>query len=188
MERKKIYAYLIIILLWVIPGYINGQSEEESCSLAFSLPEIALIDIEPAGISNISLTLTTNPESGLPVTASGAVNDDLWINYTSSLATGSNNRSVTVQISSGAIPSGVAVTLQPSAFSGSGSGITGTPVGPVSLSSTSQTLISGIGRCFTGNGMNNGHRLNYSLEITNYNSLRFNESSTIQIAFTLTDN
>lgn len=185
--NKQIITIMLVVLI-VLPVITRGQNSEGSSSLAFTIPEIALLDIEPSGISNITLSLTTDTESGLPVTAAGAVNSDLWINYTSCLATGSNNRSVTVQIASGTVPNGVTLTLQPSAYSGSGQGSTGTPTGPVTLSATPQVLINAIGRCYTGNGPSNGHRLNYSLSISDYSALRYDASSTIQIAFTLTDN
>ncbi|MBN1821845.1 MAG: hypothetical protein JXR31_14720 [Prolixibacteraceae bacterium] len=188
INANKKLLFFIPALFLLASVNVNGQDDEDDCSLAFSIPEIALLDIEPTGMSNISLTLTTNPESGLPVATSGATNDDLWINYTSCLATGSSNRSVSVHIASGSVPGGLRLRLTSSSYSGSGQGSFGTPAGTINLSATPQTIISGIGRCYTGNGQNNGHKLNYSLSISNYNLLKYNNSTTIQIAFTLTDN
>ena len=181
-------ASIILILFFITSQEVWAQNDEDDCSLSFTIPEIALLDIEPSGLSNISLTLTADSESGLPISASGAINDDLWINYTSCLATGSNSRSVSVHIASGSIPNGVSLILSPSAYSGSGQGTFGSPSRNIILSNTPQTLISGIGRCYTGDGQNNGHKLSYSLNISDYNSLNYNNSTTIQIAFTLTDN
>lgn len=165
-----------------------AQDDEGGCSLSFTIPEIALIDIEPSGLSNIYLTLEAGSESGQPITAKGSINDDLWINYTSCLASGGSSRSVSVQVASGTIPEGVQLILSPSGYSGNGQGTHGSPVGEIILSQTPQTLISGIGRCFTGDGQNNGHKLNYTIRISDYNLLNIDESSNIQIAFTLTDN
>lgn len=181
-------AILGLIFLIILPIWVSGQADEDNCSLAFSIPEVALLDIEPSGLSNITLTLTTNPESGLPVSATGALNENLWINYTSCIATNGNNRSVTAHVSSGTIPSGVTLSLFSDAYAGTGGqGNFGTPAGTISLSSTPKTLISNIGRCYTGDGQNKGHKLHYSLGISDFQALRHNQSSTIQIVFTLSE-
>jgi hypothetical protein len=176
--------FLILLFIPAIGAYGQTQGTE---SIGFTIPQIALVDVEPSGSSSITFTLTIDPESGLPVSASDAINNNLWINYSSCFPTGGNNRRVTVQVASGAIPPGVTLTLLASAFSGSGSGTRGTSAGSVNLTGTPETIISGIGRCYTGDGQNNGHRLNYSLSISDYSALKFNQSATIQIAFTLTD-
>ena len=179
-------AMMISCFLFFIKSY--AQDDEDGCSLSFSIPEMALIDIEPPGLSHLHLTLEAGSESGQPITAKGSINDNLWINYTSCMASGAGSRSVSVHVASGTIPEGVQLILSPSGFSGNGRGTHGIPVGEVILSQTPQTLISGIGRCFTGDGQNNGHKLNYTLRISDYNSLNFDDSSNLQIAFTLTDN
>lgn len=191
MKMQVTFKQLKIILFVVIVGlplFACPQTDEDNCSVQFSLPEIALLDIEPTSTTNIELSLTTDPESGLPLTSNDAANQSLWINYTSSLPTGGNNRTVTVQVSGGSIPAGININLSSSAYSGSGQGTLGTPSGILILSTTPKTLITNIGRCFTGNGQNNGHRLNYSLSISDFQALRYNNSSTIQVVFTLTDN
>ncbi|NQU85292.1 MAG: hypothetical protein HQ541_05985 [Mariniphaga sp.] len=184
----KTFLGLVLVISVISPTKILGQSEEAYSDLLFTIPEVALLDVEPVGISNITLVLTGNTEAGLPISASDASNNNLWINYTSSLATGSPNRSVSVQVASGSIPSGVALSLYASSDSGNGDGSMGSPTGTLNVTNSPQVLISGIGRCYTGNGQNRGHRLNYSLSISDYNELNFIESATIQIAFTLSDN
>jgi hypothetical protein len=183
---RKITALMLFGFMFFITS--NAQDDEGECSLSFTIPEIALIDIEPSGLSNVYLTLEAGSETGQPVTVKGSIHDELWINYTSCLTSGGSSRSVSVQVASGTIPDGVQLILSPSGFSGSGKGTHGIPVGEVILSQTPQTLISGIGRCFTGDGQKNGHKLSYSLRISDYQSLNIEESSNIQIAFTLTDN
>jgi hypothetical protein len=182
MNIKK----LILVLLFMPIHWVYCQTTG-NINLAFAIPQVALVDIEPSASSSISFALTVNNESGQPISATGATNNSLWINYSSTFPTGGLNRKVTVQVSSGTIPSGIDITLTPDSYSGTGQGTFGTSAGAVVLSATPKTLISGIGRCYTGNGNTNGHRLNYALSISSYQSLYYNQSTTLQIAFTLTD-
>ena len=184
---KKITGNIFVIIIILHPFFGFGQADQDNVALQFSIPGIAILDIEPASISEITLMLTADSEAGAEINYADAVNNDLWLNYTSAYATGNNNRSITVQIVSGTIPAGVNLSLSPSAYSGNGQGSFGTPVS-LNLSALPQTVISGIGRCYTGDGQNNGHQLNYSLSISNYQDLNNISAATVQIVFTLIDN
>jgi hypothetical protein len=187
MEAISGFIKKVIPVLLFMPIYSGYSQTSGNVNLPFTIPQVALIDIEPSASSSISFALTVDNESGQPINATGATNNSLWINYSSTFPTGSPNRKVTVQVSSGTIPSGIDITLTPDSYSGTGQGTFGTSAGAVVLSATPKTLISGIGRCYTGNGNTNGHRLNYALSISNYQSLYYNQSATLLIAFTLTD-
>jgi len=188
MEKIVKFITASVFLLFVISGNNLYAQDSGSRNINFSIPEIALVDIEPVGMSNISLTLNPDTESGLPVVATSAVNNNLWINYTSSYASGGATRKINANISSGTAPAGVSLNLSASAYSGTGLGTKGTSAGTITLSASPQAIITGIGRCYTGDGQNNGHRLTYSLSIADYAKLNYDASSTIQIVFTIADN
>lgn len=162
-----------------------AQSASGSSLTTLTLSEIALIDIEPNN-SPISIGVSAPVEAGNPISTT-TVSNTKWINYTSAVPTGSS-RNIAVQVSSGTIPTGVNLAITASSFSGSGAGATGTPTGSVNLSGSPQTIIAGIGGAFTGNGINNGHSLTYSLSIGNISLLQQNSSSTVTVTFTLIDN
>ena len=177
----------VVFLLTALYNYSIAQSDGQA-DVLFSIPEVALVDIEPSGF-DIQLSLAAQSKAGLPVeSVVSSENNSLWINYTSSLSTRSNTRSVSVQITNGKVPAGIILVLKASPDAGNGQGTTGIPVGEVYVSSSPQTIISGIGRCYTGNGPNYGHQLSYSLIISDFSALDYGESSTLQIAYTITDN
>jgi len=58
--------------------------------------------------------------------------------------------------------------------------------------SSAQNIIDGVGSAYTGNGANKGHNLTYSLTQKaasgSYADLDFNQSQTVSITYTLSDN
>jgi hypothetical protein len=76
--------------------------------------------------------------------------------------------------------------LSTATVAGIGKGKLGSPSGILTLSSTPQTIVSGIGGAYTGDG-NNGYKLTYSLEIYDYKLLDFDQSAELSITLTLSD-
>jgi len=78
-----------------------------------------------------------------------------------------------------------------SSYTGNRNGKTGTPAGKIALSGDAQDIITEIGSCYTGDGANNGHLLHYSLELNDgssaYSSLNFDQSTTLYVTYTLSD-
>ncbi len=85
-----------------------------------------------------------------------------------------------------AAPSGIYLKLSTATVAGIGKGKLGSPSGILTLSSTPQTIVSGIGGAYTGDG-NNGYKLTYSLEIYDYKLLDFDQSAELSITLTLSD-
>ena len=180
-------AGLCALLLF---GPAGMQEVKAQPNLVFNvlIPEIALVDVEPEGNNNISLDLTPPSEAGLGASGTSAHNNSLWLNYTSSKSAGGPSRSIYVQ-AIGTIPSGVQIKLQASARSGAGgAGVFGTPLfTPVILNNSPQLLISGIGGCYTGNGIGFGHQLHFSIEISDYSFLDIPGNSDVHISYTIAD-
>ncbi|VAW22727.1 hypothetical protein MNBD_BACTEROID01-99, partial [hydrothermal vent metagenome] len=115
-------------------------------------------------------------------------NSSVWVNY-SSVVAAQASRNVTVQITNGSVPTGLTLTVAADVDAGAGNGTAGSSAGTVTLSSTAQTLISGVKSCWTGNGSGSGHNLTYALNLTsadNYSDLA-NADTDITITYTLTD-
>jgi hypothetical protein len=129
-------------------------------TITISIPEVALVDIEPAATKNITLGFTAPTEAGNPIIPSAA-NNTLWLNYSSIKSVADPSRNVSVKLN--AVIPGVDVHVTAAAATGSGAGTLGTSAGLLTLSAADQTIISGIGSAYTGNGTNNGHNLTYAL-------------------------
>lgn len=153
-----------------------------SRSVAISLPVVTLMDIEPSGA--ISLNYTAPSEAGNAVTAP-ASNSSKWINYTSAIAPSGLARRITASVNQ-TIP-GIDIKILAAAATGSGGGTLGVPSPQITLTTSAQTIISGIGGAFTGNGANNGHQLTITLGINNYSNLNARSNTPVIITYTITE-
>ncbi|WP_336688318.1 MULTISPECIES: hypothetical protein [unclassified Chryseobacterium] len=153
-----------------------------SRSVAISLPVVTLMDIEPSGA--ISLNYTAPSEAGNAVTAP-ASNSSKWINYTSAIASSGLARRITASVNQ-TIP-GIDIKIMAAVATGSGGGTLGVPSPQITLTTSAQTIISGIGGAFTGNGANNGHQLTIALGINNYSNLNARSNTPVIITYTITE-
>lgn len=181
----------LIVLLFGLNVAVMGQTLVASGqhSVTLQLPAIALLDIEPAGSSTVNLSLESPVEAGEPLIAgAGSTSNTNWLNYTSAVSEGGASRIITVQITGGIVPAGTAIRLHTGAYSGTGAGILGIPAGTLTLSDTPQTCIISIRGAYTGKGSNNGHRLNYTLDVTDYGLLTGGAPTSLTITYTLIEN
>lgn len=147
-----------------------------------TIPEIAIMDIEP-NTADVILEFNAPSEPGaelLPIAG-----DTKWLNYTATRSIGATFKEITAQISNGTQIPGLTIELVISAYQGSGEGELGTTVGSVNLSPTAQTIIYGIGGCYTGTGNNYGHEIQYNARITDYTLFEVPASSSLDILFTI---
>lgn len=164
-----------------------AQVNEDVHDVFFTIPEIAIVDVEPNN-STVVLTFEQPNEAGAPVTIStNSTDNSKWLNYSSSLSPSATTRNITAQITSGVVPTGVDLRLQTENYSGIGQGVLGNSIGLITLNNTAQNIITGIGGSYTGDGANNGHQLTFSLSIDQYGLLDYDKSATIEVTFTITD-
>ncbi|SFP25507.1 hypothetical protein SAMN04515674_102127 [Pseudarcicella hirudinis] len=177
-------AFYTLYFMIMLVGSVMAQTTA-SASISFNLPSVGLLDLEPNN-SAITLAMQSPTEAGRALTVPSS-NNTKWLNVTSSVAVGVT-RKITAQISSGTLPAGLNLLLTVSAYSGSGSGTFGTAGSNLSLTTSAQNVVTGIGGAYTGNGANNGYNLTYSLQISNYGQLKHDASTSLTITYTLTDN
>jgi hypothetical protein len=176
--KKLIY---IICALCAISNY--AQNDTGSINATFNLSQVAMLDLEPNN-STVTLNLSSAIEAG-EMASVVMTNNEKWLNFSSAVA--GNSRSISVKIDGGQVPSGIKLKLSTSNFMGIGKGVLGSPSGILTLSSTPQTVVSNIRGAYTGDGINNGYKLTYSLEIFDYTLLDFNQTATLSITLTLSD-
>jgi hypothetical protein len=181
---KKIAVLILIVL---VNNTVAQTTDNQEIEFRMTLPEIALVSIAPEN-STILLAMEKTEIAGEKIVYSSKKDHQLWLNYTCSIAPDSPSKNLSVQIISGSVPNGIELQLLASEYSGSGKGKFGTPMPRINLQNHPQTLISNIGGSFTNKGINSGHKLEYSLEITNYKLLDAESSNTLTIVFTISDN
>lgn len=187
MKTTKL-VLLAIVMLMAISSAFAQDTNSDAHTISIGIPKVALLDLESSTGLAISLQGTAPTEAGEKVNFN-ATNSTLWLNYTSIKSTANPTRKVSVQLTGGSVPAGLQLTVQAGSFSGSGVGTFGTPSGVITLTSTAQDLLTGIGSAYTGNGPSNGHNLTYSLsQVGSYAALDFDNSNTLTVTYTLSDN
>ena len=192
MKLSKIF--IATALLLTANNMVAQDTNEASHNLTIGVPEVALLDLESATGTAISLNGTAPTEAGEKVIFN-ASNNDIWINYSSIVGSSSEpTRTVVVQITDGEIPSGLELSVLAAKDAEKGDGTMGKANNSaiVLSSESAQKIIDGVGSAYTGNGANKGHNLTYSLTQKtangSYAQLDFNQSQTVSITYTLSDN
>ncbi|WP_188764914.1 hypothetical protein [Emticicia aquatilis] len=129
-----------------------------------------------------NLVVTSPTIAGESIRVVGS-NTSKWINFTSAVPF-SLTRTIYAQITSGSIPSGMALKLTISPASG-GAGVLGSSVSSVNLSTSPQVIISNIGGAYTGQGSGYGYNIKFELVISDYSLLREGNTN-LSITFTIT--
>ncbi|MDX8338299.1 hypothetical protein SLH46_03820 [Draconibacterium sp. IB214405] len=186
--KNKYFVIGATFLLMLLCEMVHAQYDEESVSVGFRIPEAALIDIEFAGNGFIEFELLPAAEPGSSPVMKQTVDQELWINYSSALGKFSQNRSIVAQVTGAELPTGLDLYIQANEYTGTGSGETGVSAGRVMIGSDPRPVITGIGSAYTGNGIGNGHRLNFEIDISEMDRITANESIDCTILYTLTDN
>ncbi|MCS3871704.1 hypothetical protein J3D55_004620 [Chryseobacterium ginsenosidimutans] len=192
MKKTKFTLALSLIALAVSANISAQDTNTDNHTITISVPEVALVDIEPAATKNITLGFTAPTEAGNPIVAN-ASNNTLWLNYSSIKSVADPTRNVSVKLN--AILPGIDIHVTAAAATGSGGGTLGTPAAQLTLSAADQTIISGIGSAYTGNGANNGHNLTYALApgsgpggVAVYADLQATATTVATVTYTISDN
>ncbi|WP_404984762.1 hypothetical protein ACI513_14955 [Chryseobacterium sp. M5] len=191
--KKTTITLAMSLAIFSLSSNLKAQdTNTDNHTVTISVPEVALVDIEPAATKNITLGFTAPTEAGNPVVPNTA-NTTLWLNYSSIKSVADPTRNVSVSVN--AIIPGIDIHVTAAAATGSGGGTLGTPAAQLTLSATDQTIISGIGSAFTGNGANNGHNLTYALAagsgpggVAVYEDLQATATTVATVTYTISDN
>jgi len=133
---------------------------------------ICIIRTLPATTITMNMTV---PQAGKPVAT--VVNANTYLQLTS-IAPLNETRKVSTIISTGTRPSGTTLTLAVSPCT-SGAGALGNTYTIVLTMESSQTIIDGIGSCYTGIATANGYKMTYTwaADIPNYSLINATSGS-----------
>lgn len=191
--RNKIFYTLALFTMVVFSSQVQAQDDHDDVhNLTVDIPEVALLDLETEGDKSIYLGPKAPGEAGNALDFSKEQNTDLWINYSSVVGSKTEpSRDITAQITSGEVPEGLVLSVQAGKDAGMGDGKMGSAKDMIRLDDNAQEIITGVGSAYTGNGPTRGHQLTYVLSSDkkegSYAKLDFDQSSTLAITYTLTD-
>jgi len=162
MKRLNLPILALSFAFVAISANMKAQADDldDTHQITVSIPEVALVDIEPNASKNLTMGFTAPTEAGLPIVPA-STNSTLWLNYSSIKSTADVTRTIAVKLN--AVIPGVDIKVTAAAATGAGGGAVGTPAAQLTLTSTNQTIISGIGSAYTGDGASNGHNLSYAV-------------------------
>jgi len=179
----KFQSIILSIFILLTANVCYSQSQAIH-NIYFTLPEIALLDIEP-NTRNIIFEFKSPDEPGDKLTR--VKGETKWLNYTSALSLGGSPKVITAHLENSKGIPGLTIELTVSKYSGNGRGVLGTPAGTIKLSSAAQKIIYGIGGCFTGDGTNRGHEIEYNAYIHDYSIFEIPTTTTMEVVFTITN-
>lgn len=178
--RKRVFVVcLIAVTLIAVVSSVAVAGNTATQVVHIRVEEIAVMDVIGALSEPLIFTVPENSE------AAPVEHANTYLRYTSLVPEG-KTRMITVAITAGSIPSGCALTLEAINLSCNGSCGNLVP-GGVYLSRTPQSIITGIGGCYTGTASTDGALISHALVVKDAASLVSSETSTITISFTLTD-
>jgi hypothetical protein len=190
--KRKLITLAMIGLATVVTTQAQDDKDDNH-TVQINIPEVALLDLEGASGTAVTLSVAAPTEAGLAVDFSDAKDSSVWINYSSIVgSTTEPTRKVSVKITNGAVPGGMLLKVTAAADAGNGDGTVGSAAGQINLNTSDQDFITGIGSCFTGDGANNGHNLYYALELDptagSYANIDFDDATTLTILYTISNN
>lgn len=185
MRLLDAISCIVFLLLFSLFSVAQNSAEHD---LKIKVSEVALLALHEGGNQSISFEASSPNSAGQKVYLAKKNSPEIWLNY-SSIVKSNQKRKVTATVI-GEIPSGIVLKVLASESVGGGKGKLGEPVHWASLSNSAVDVISNIGSCYTGKGMQNGHLLSYDIELDDeenmYSQLAQSETS-LQIIYTLTD-
>ena len=187
---QKVSLVIVSLIGLGIHTTFAQDTKTDNHTVAITIPEVSLLDLELSTSKNLTMDFVAPTEAGNAIT-SPLNNTTLWLNYSSIVEPTGVDASRTVSVKASATIPGVDLKVTAGADAGAGAGTKGTPVGGgVTLTTTDQTLISGIGSCWTDTGTSKGHQLTYAVSLTSaatYSSL-LSGTNTITVTYTLSAN
>jgi hypothetical protein len=175
---------LTFSLLFALAGALPAQTSSEIVSLL--IPDVALLAVRPDD-GPITLNITVSP---IAVSADFITDSDdsRFLNYSSAVESGASSRAIYAELSSGSLPSGLLLQIELGTPSGAAEGQLAVPVGPVTITSTPQSVATSIRGARTGIGSGNGHQLFYSILVDDAEELGENQGTNpLVITYTLAD-
>ena len=185
MKEVAVILFIFLFPTFAFNGSSTGNNTDHKVSV--TIPEVALLAIHSDFADGTEFYSTSTNSAGGSIQFNQPNKSGNWINY-SSVINRNQHRKITATIT-GEVPPGLILKLNVSECRGNSMGEVGQGHRSVKLSNNPTEIISGIGSGFTGNGVENGHHVQYEMEVNNkdfYTNSQKNKNS-VYVVFTLTD-
>ncbi len=189
MKTRKLLSKMMVAGLFLLMStHLFAQSQTNSSTqvLTLQIPQVSLINAvdSMANVAAVTLKLTTNT-AGTKISGGTATT----FAQVSSVVASSSTR--TIQASYDQLPGGTSLEVQGVVpTNGDGAGTFGSATAnPVTLSTSSQNIFTGIGTCYTGTAQTDGYVLNWTWLAetgTNYASIAATTGFSTTITLTIT--
>ncbi|NLP59191.1 hypothetical protein [Lutibacter sp. B1] len=177
---KYTFKYLILVV-FVITTYNNFAQEtinaydpnsfilggdQKSVPATVNLLPVAIIDVEPDPFSaNTGSGTVISAEAGLPVTSGAAADlDNIWLNFTQR---SNNYQPSRIYVSTNQpVPAGmtIKVEIEIGNYGVEGDFPANPRYGQITLSQAEEIIVYDFASGYTGDGVNNGYHLIYTIE------------------------
>lgn len=143
-------------------SFIFGGDQQTNILEVTVLP-IAIVDVEPDSSTGISGSADlTSLEAGLPFTGTANDLDGLWLNFTHRAE---NFQPKRIYVSTNqAVPAGMTIQVEINATGAGGDFPKNPRFGQVNLSTTEEIIVYDFASGYTGDGLNNGYQLQYTID------------------------
>lgn len=179
-------AILFFFLLFGLTSLGAASDNNTAHKAKVSIPDVALLALQFEENPHVDFVGKATM-AGDKISLQNRQKSGVWLNY-SSIAKDNQRRKITAVVV-GTIPEGMAVTVKADNSVGAGAGDLGRSNGIIRLSESPSDVISGIGSCYTGSGVQNGHLLWYDVEIDEdrFYDEQIEEETILSVVYTLTD-
>ncbi|HYQ56971.1 MAG TPA: hypothetical protein VEP89_06450 [Draconibacterium sp.] len=180
---KKVTFLLVGILIFGVSNLV--QAQENSHGLRIDIPTHAMVAL--AGAEDIVFETIEPTLAGGKVTFEQQGNTEIWLNYSSIVSASNKMNDISAQLSSDIEGITIRVEVGEDAED-SKKGKTGTGTMQTLSSGSGATVVTGIGSCFTGTGVEKGHSVKYfvSADENSYADITANDND-ITVTYTITE-
>jgi hypothetical protein len=162
-----------------------AQTNQTSHEIIITPPSLSSVQINGNGNNDIQLTAAIPQNAGEALSFENTNDTSLWLNYS---VISEQGKDIYVSIANGQVPTGFALQVNATTSANTGEGNLGHSEGTVQLTQQDQRIINGITSCYTGEGINNGRQLSYSLvSVGEYASVESTENTTVTVCYTIMD-
>lgn len=187
--KKNFETIALIIVVIFFFGTVTAHAQtDKQLDVNFTIPPVALLDIEPSINNTVYFEVIPSSESGASPRIENTSRQVLWLNYSSATERGRGSRTIVAQISGGGLPDGITLSVKASEYRGSGAGQLGNSTNEVKLSSQPRAILTSVGNCYTGDGEGNGHSLTFSIEVEDYSQISSADEAAFTVLYTIRDN
>ena len=160
--KKSIFVLTIALMGTLLGSSIMVQGQTTTNGLSLGMPELNLLNSASA---SISLELTTAVAGEMVQSSKSDATARVKI---SSIIAQGQTRTLSAQVTTGAIPGGTTLKLAAQTPNSAFGGTKGTFGSDATLSTTSATsIVTGIGSCYSGTEADDGYVLNYTWGLDN---------------------